>query len=262
VGIMEKLRYGSRKWAKTIAVVEEPPRLERAGGLYGVTRPGEAVLQDTFKIRLAHDDQRTREARFLVEKRYRDVGYTAHAGQHNGQPRAAVCPERITLATYKQEAVVGTMTIGFDTGHGLLADELYRGEIDTLRADGRLVCEFTKLAFDAKKASKRVLGGLFNVAYLYVVRIWDYQDVIIEVNPSHAGFYKRTLGFREFGGERHCPRVGAPAVLLRLEAYYARRMVETFGGQAGDAALKERSLYPYFMPPEQEKALLARMARG
>lgn len=259
---MERLRFGSRKWAKTIAVVEEPLRPDHIGGLAEATRPGEAVLRDTFKIRLAHDDQRTREARFLVEKRYRDVGYTSNAGQHNGQPRPAVCPERITLATYKDEAVVGTLTIGFDTGHGLLADELYRAEIDTLRAQGRRVCEFTKLAFDIKKASKRVLGSLFNVAYLYTAKIWGYQDVIIEVNPSHAGFYKRTLGFQDLGGERHCSRVGAPAVLLRLESDYACQMAERFGGQAGNATLKERSLYPYFMALEQEKALLARMARG
>ena len=260
MGIMERLRFGSRKWAKTIAVVEHPPRLSNAGVMPGGeginTLPGGAVSQDTFKIRLAHDDARTREARFLVEKRYRDAGYST-----NGGPPRVVCPERITLATYKSEEVVGTLTVGFDTGHGLLADELYRPEIEALRARGQKVCEFTKLAFDAKKASKRVLGGLFHVAYLYVVRIWGYTDVVIEVNPSHANFYKRMLGFTELAGERFCPRVGAPAVLLHLDTEHARRMAESYGGQASAAAHTERSLYPYFMAPEQELALLARMAR-
>ena len=259
MGIMERLLYGSRKWAKTIAVVEQPPRLSNAGvmpGGDGVV-PGGAVSQDTFKIRLAHDDARTREARFLVEKRYRDAGYSLSGGASHKE----VCPERITLATYKGEEVVGTLTIGFDTGHELLADELYRPEIEALRARGRKVCEFTKLAFDAKKASKRVLGSLFHVAYLYSVRIWGYTDVIIEVNPSHANFYKRMLGFTELGGERFCPRVGAPAVLLHLDTAHSRRMAETYGGQAGAAAHTERSLYPYFMAPEQERVLLARMAR-
>lgn len=262
MGIMERLRFGSRNWAKTIAVVEPPPRLRDAGLLHGERRaPGEeagTVRQDTFKVRLAHDAERTREARFLVEKRYSDVGY-----QLTASTARQICPERITLGTYKGDEVVGTLTIGFDTGQGLLVDELYKAEIDALRAqDGRRICEFTKLAIDTKKASKRVLASLFNVAYLYAVKIWHYTDIVIEVNPSHASFYQRMLGFTELAGERYCPRVGAPAVLLRLETAHARHMAETHGGRAGDPALPERSLYPYFMPLDKERALLERMARG
>ncbi len=262
MGIMERLRFGSRNWAKTIAVVEPPTRLRDVGLLHGGQgEPGEAsgtVRQDAFKIRLAHDAERTREARFLVEKRYRDVGYQLTAGDAR-----QICPERITLATYKGDEVVGTLTIGFDTGQGLLADELYKAEIDQLRARGdRRVAEFCKLAIDTKKASKRVLASLFNVAYLYVVRIWHYTDMVIEVNPAHVSFYKRMLGFQELAGERMCPRVGAPAVLLHIETAYARELVRLYAGRAGQPGLTDRSFYPYFMSAEKELALLQRMARG
>jgi hypothetical protein len=257
---MERLRRGSRTWARTIAVVEPPARLQNLGiadvGTGVANEPAGAVKKDTFKIRLAHDDSRTREARILVEKRYSDVGYK------NASSSGQICPERITLATYKDDTVIGTITVGFDTGDGLLVDELYGEEIDKLRQQGLRVCEFTKLAIDHKGASKRMIAGLFQVASLYAVRIWGYTDIVIEVNPSHVPFYQRMLGFQPLGEERVCPRVGAPALLLRLDAAnYGSLMVEKFAGHP-ELSRQERSLYPYFMSPQEENAILARIARG
>jgi hypothetical protein len=261
MGIMDRLKRGSRTWARTIAVVEPPPRLQNFGTTQGGINPNDAahgeVKKDTFKIRLAHDDNRTREARFLVEKRYRDVGY-----QVGAQSTQQVCPERITLATYKEDTVIGTITVGFDTGEGLLVDELYGEEVNALRRQGLRVCEFTKLAIDHKGASKRMIAGLFQVAYLYAIRIWGYTDIVIEVNPSHVPFYQRMLGFQPLGAERMCPRVNAPALLLRLDAAnYGLKMVETYAGHP-ELSRQERSLYPYFMSPDEERAILARIARG
>ena len=261
MGIMERLRRGSRTWARTIAVVEPPPNLQNVGmsntGWGQKDESAGEILKDTFKIRLAHDDSRTREARFLVEKRYRDVGY-----QINAQAGQQICPERITLATYKGDEVIGTITVGFDTGDGLLVDELYKPEVDSLRQQGLRVCEFTKLAIDHKGASKRMIAGLFQVAYLYAIRIWGYTDIVIEVNPSHVAFYRRMLGFQQLGAERICPRVGAPALLLRLDATgYGTQMIEKFAGHP-ELSRQERSLYPYFMSPQEERVILARIARG
>lgn len=256
---MDRLRFGSKAWAKTIAIVE-PARLHNVGLTpqsrgKGEARP-EEVSRDTFKIRLAHDASRTREARFLVEKRYVEKGYAL--SKEPGQP---ICPERITLATYKDEEVVGTLTIGFDTGDGLLADELYKAEIDALRSEGRRVCEFTKLATDTKRASKRMMASLFNIAFLYAGRIWGYTDIVIEVNPSHVSFYERLLGFRVLGTERMCSRVKAPAVLMRVESSYGQSMIAEFGGRP-ELARQERTLFPYFMSPDDEHAIIQRMMRG
>jgi hypothetical protein len=107
-----------------------------------------------------------------------------------------------------------------------------------------------------------MIAGLFQVAYLYAVRIWDYTDIVIEVNPSHVSFYQRMLGFQQLGVERMCPRVGAPALLLRLDvANYGALMMEKFAGHP-ELSRQERSLYPYFMSPHEENAILARIARG
>lgn len=74
-------------------------------------------------------------------------------------------------------------------------------------------------------------------------------------------FYKRMLGFRDFGGERPCTRVGAPAVLLRLELDYMGEQIRRWGGLM-EAHGEERSFYPYFFPTWDEPGITARLMNG
>lgn len=264
MGIFERLRFGSRAWAKTIAIVE-PSRLKNVGltpQVRGMPRESsEEVSRDTFKIRLAHDASRTAEARFLVEKQYVKKGYMPAQGRVQGRSTKQTCPESVTLATYRDDEMMGTLTVGSDVGNGLLVDELYKAEVDKLRQEGRQVCEFTKLAIDNKRTSKRLLAGLFHVGLFYAERVMGCTDFIIEVNPSHVGFYQRLLGFEVIGEERLCLRVHAPAVLLRLEATNFREMVNRYAGRP-ELAKQERTLYPYFLPLEEEVKILRRFTLG
>jgi hypothetical protein len=45
----------------------------------------------------------------------------------------------------------------------------------------------------------------------------NVTDVFVEVSPRHERFYRGTFGFTRAAGRQICPRVMAPAVLLRLE---------------------------------------------
>lgn len=256
MSIFNWFRREGTAWAKTIAVVE-PSRLKNLGltGAAGAPTPvaGNNISHDTFKIRLAHDASRRAEAKFLVEKQYGKKGYATSPGSESKQ----ACPESVTFASYKDDLMVGTLTVNFDVGNGLLGDALYKAEVDQLRQQGRRVCEFTKLAIDNKRSSKRLIAGLFHVGLLCAERVWGYTDFIIEVNPSHVGFYHRLMGFEIIGEERYCPRVQAPAVLLRLEASKFREMVDHYAGRL-DMSKTERTLYPYFLLPEQEKKIVAR----
>ncbi len=74
-------------------------------------------------------------------------------------------------------------------------------------------------------------------------------------------FYKRMLGFSDFGEERECTRVGAPAVLLRLPLSEMGAQIRRWGGlmeQHGD----ERSFYPYFFPIWDEPGITGRLMEG
>jgi hypothetical protein len=159
---------------------------------------------------------------------------------------------------FQSNKVTGTLTLGLDSPNGLLADELYKSEIDSLRAAGHKVCELTKLAVDQPQTSKRVLAALFHIAYIYGRVMQGYTDVVIEVNPRHVIFYKRMLGFKEFGPVRLCGRVNAPAVLLRLEIGYVDRQIELLGGKT-ESAKGDHSLYPYFFSKEDEKGITQRL---
>ena len=91
----------------------------------------------------------------------------------------------------------------------------------------------------------------------------NQTDVVIEVTPKHALFYKRMLGFEPFGEERLNTRVNTVGVLLRLEIDYVDQQIARWGGKTdSDVAKSERSLYPYFFSNEDEKGVVQRLLRG
>jgi len=211
-----------------------------------------AVNRRLFKIRLADSDGRRSSASMLINKMYSWRGYNASPVTSTGTPN------RITLVASDEGETLGTLSLGLDSPVGLLVDEMYKLEVDAVRHGGRSVCELTKLAVDQQKGSKRVLAALFHIAYVYGRVLNQVTDVFIEVNPRHVPFYQRMLGFVQAGEARLCPRVNAPAVLLRLQLSYVDEQIEKFGGQA-DLGKSERSLYPYFFSKREEVGIARRV---
>jgi hypothetical protein len=124
---------------------------------------------------------------------------------------------------------VGTLTVGVDAGNGLVVDEANREMVDGLRQAGRRVVELRRLAVRDAVGTKAVLAHLFRAAYLVGREVHDATDVLIEVNPRHASFYRRIFGFVRMGDEWICARVNAPAVLLRLDIANLDRKLTGFG---------------------------------
>lgn len=154
----------------------------------------------------------------LVARRYAGRGYTVEAKSIAAPaPGGSAGGEFTFISSDPSGATVGTMTLRLDGPGGLLAEGAYAVELAAVRAEGRRVCELTRLAVDADVDFRSVLAALFSVAYLLAVRIHRATDVFVEVNPRHVAFYRRALGFIEAAGERLCSRVGAPSVLMRLE---------------------------------------------
>lgn len=156
-----------------------------------------------------------------------------------------------TLVVQVDGAAQGTLTIRFDNGY-LAAQENFPEYIDELRAQGKRLCEFGKLAVDASVRSKRVLGAMFQLAWLLAFQIRGATDILAEVNPTHANFYQKMLDFERIGDERNCDRVGAPAVLLLLSAEKGHEL---------QAATKGRGFYPYFFSAADRDTLLRQLTR-
>ncbi|MEQ1591232.1 MAG: hypothetical protein ABL892_02470 [Thiobacillaceae bacterium] len=251
------LRWKKRpdEWDKTIIAVS-PYALKDLVLMQGAepqTSELETLQQQSFKIRLAHSDERINCASMLIQRMYLKRGYDV--------PGMQKLPARITLTASQNEIVVGTITLGIEAGNGLLADKNYKHEVDLIRAGGRQVCELTKFAVDQTHGSKRVLAALFHIAYIYGRVLQKQTDVVIEVTPKHAPFYKRMLGFEQLGTERLNSRVNTMGVLLRLEIEYVDRQIERWGGRT-EAAQGERSLYPYFFSKEDEAGITQRLLQG
>jgi hypothetical protein len=217
---------------------------------------GDPVVQEErmgeklFKLRFAQHDETFNNASMLVQKRYAWRGF----------PKAQLkkYPNRITILSFFEERIVGTVTVGYDSEEGILVDEIYKDEIDALRAQGKRVGELSKLAIDEDIGSKQLLASLIHIAYLYGV-IHQCTDAVIEVVPRHKVFYEKMLGFKQIGEEKMNNRVNFPVLLMHLELETMRQKIEAFGGK-GKAA-KERSLYPYFFSAHDQEGILGRLLK-
>ncbi len=208
----------------------------------------------SFGIRPADSDGQRRHAGMLIKKMYAWRGYPG------GGPLARH-PDRMTLVAsdYRNGAPIGTLTIGLDGSTGLMADQVYHEEAQALRQAGSRLCEMTKFAIERSVNSKRLLGALFHVAFIFAYHIHGRSDLLIEVTPQHARFYRHLLGFEQFGREVLNPRVNTRGVLLRLPLHYAAEQIRRLGG-LGEASL-ERSLYPYGFSATEEAGVIARLKR-
>jgi hypothetical protein len=209
------------------------------------------IEQKNFRIRLADTENGRNSASMLINKMYAWRGYgSAH------QVKAS--PSRITLTASDKEKVIGTVTLGIDSEEGLLADEIFKPEIDMRRNAGGKVCELTKLAFDPDIRSKFALASLFHIVFIYGRRMHNCTDVFIEVNPRHRRFYETMLGFKRQCEIRTNPRVNAPAVLLWVDIGYVEEQIRKYGGTS-DNPDTTRSLYPYFFSPREEAGIHGRL---
>lgn len=205
---------------------------------------------DVFRVRLARPRTLQQDASQLVQRRYEGRGYQTRP--------AMIDPDLFTFAAYNSGELVGTVSVRFDSDHGLSADELYRAEVNELRTSGKTLCEFTRLALDFNALSKEVLGALFHTCHLYAHVVRGLTHSVIEVNPRHVAFYRRVLHFRPVGPERHNARVGAPAVMLALDFSVIDRELERFFAQT-DWREKANSFFIHWFSPKDAPGVLGRL---
>ncbi len=203
-----------------------------------------------FKIRLANTEGVRSSASYLIQKMYGWRGYSVSPLPNDQRP--------ITIVASDADRALATISVRFDSAEKLLADELYGAELGNLRAKGARLCEFTRLAIDRGEQSREVLAMMFHVAYIYARRFARCTDLLIEVNPRHVRFYQAMLGFETVAGERICPRVNAPAVLLRLDLSYCEQQIARYGGHR-ELAGSTRSLYPLAFSLREEDGIRGRL---
>ncbi len=203
-----------------------------------------------LRIRRVESTDLHEKASFLVQKMYGWRGYETDF--------ESPTPNSLTVAAEINDKTLATITVNFDSPDGLAVTSLYPEQVDSLVSQGARVCEFTRLAVDRTEHSKDLLAMIFHVAYVQARLLHGRTDLLIEVNPRHARYYSRMLGFRCLGPKRLCPRVNADAVLMWLPLQHAGDQIARHAGQRrGDEI--ERSLYPQFFSLDHESAILERL---
>lgn len=174
-------------------------------------------------VSVARSQAQRERASGLIRKMYSSRGY-----ETDFLSKSRSAPQQTFVAGTAPADCLGTITVIQDSVDGLQVDALFPDEVDAVRAQGRRICEFSRLAVDDLEDSKKVLASLFHVAFSYSQKVQDCDDIFIEVNPRHAPFYIRMLGFERAADAKICPRVNAPAVLLRMEVCKGAKKVEKF----------------------------------
>jgi hypothetical protein len=262
-------------------------RLEEEAGIEPAAPASSAFVfaDGKYTIRVANDLESRRKAYGLVYRLYLEREY---AQPHPAKMWLSIfdaLPETVTLLVEKQAegttpappptvpsafslqpsartVPVGALTVVFDSPMGLPADELYRPELDALRAAGRRPAEIVSLGVaEEAGAGSEILVKLFNFVYLLSKKVRGATDSMITVNPRHVRFYEKTLLFSAAGPEREYDKVGgAPALLLRLDLDVPEERVRLEHGPAETRPPRSRTLYPMFHAPAEEPGFVAGLA--
>ena len=209
-----------------------------------------------FKIRVASDRASRQKAYALAYRVYRRCGYVNESASGLCVSAYDAFAGAFTLlAEDSSGKECGTITMVFDSGLGLPCNEIYREEVDGLRAQSCSLVEFTRLAIDDDTPNARtLLFHLIHLCYAFARCGGGCSDMLIEVNPRHVPYYQRLLRFEIAGPERPCPRVkDAPAVLLRLNIVKMEAELDGFS-HGRDRSGKRLHAYMFSADEEREVA--------
>lgn len=207
------------------------------------------ITKKDFSIRVA-DESRAASVDKLVTRMYRSRGYLV---ADDGCRPSVSDRGTVTLEALSGRTTIGTLTVNLGQRRRLNAETLYAEEIAPYRQPGRRLCEFNRLALHMDETSKEVLAAIFHVGVVFAAKIFGASDLFIEVNPRHAPFYRRKIGFALAGEERVCPRVDAPAVLLHKDLAVCTEELARLGGVRTP---DNKSFYAFALTPAEERIVL------
>ena len=211
--------------------------------------PRTLIEKNDFAIRIA-DENSSEAVDALVQRMYGRRGYCL---SDRADSRSMQRGTSITLEAQQEGTTIGTLTVNLGGIRGLNAEALYAQEIVPSRRAGLRPCEFNRLAMGTDESNKEALAGMFHVGIIFAFQVFRATDLFIEVNPRHAVFYRRKIGFECIGEERICPRVNAPALLLHKDLAVCTEELSRLGGLRDPS---NRSFYAFALTPEEVQGVV------
>src|SRR5205823_4035297 len=100
------------------------------------------LQRNKLRLAIAESKEQHADAKDLIRRRYAWRGYQAAAA--DGKSAVDRSAQEITFIVNDANATVGTVTLGLDGPHGLLAELTHHNVVEHVRAHGRKVCELTR----------------------------------------------------------------------------------------------------------------------
>ena len=194
---------------------------------------------DRPSIKIAETRDELEQAFSLVYQEYLKLGYIAKPGSSQIHLTLYhVLPETAVFIFKSYLTVISTLTQIFDSKlFALPMDALYHDELNALRDRGRKLAELSALVTPSEARWRSIFLYLYRAIYWYAIYN-KVDDLCITVNPKHVKFYKSIFFFEELGPERHYPKVGAPAVALRLDlGDFRDKLIEAYSALDFDCDL-------------------------
>jgi hypothetical protein len=212
-----------------------------------------------LECKIASSIDEWREAFSLVHDSYLRAGLSEPRPSGLRVTPYHLLPTTSTLIARYHDEVVGTLSLICDSEAGVPMELVYADEIAAARNQGVCFAEVSCLATQQLATSDYicVFMRLMRLVAQHA-RYLDVQRLVIATHPRHALFYRRFMGFRQFGRQTSYPTVrGAPAVAACLDFAEADRQPppyynECFGVRIHEEALRQRPMQDddaaYFQP--------------
>ena len=161
-------------------------------------------------------------------------------------------PVTSTLIARYHGEVVGTLTLICDSEAGVPMELVYGDEVAAARQQGIAFAEVSCLATQ-QLATTDYICVFMRLMRLVAqhARYLQVERLVIATHPRHAFFYRRFMGFRQFGRQTSYPTVrGAPAVAAYLDFAEADRQPPPYYHECFGVRIHEEALRPRPMPEE------------
>lgn len=171
-------------------------------------------------IRLVENFQERCLAWNLVYRKYREQGFVlAHpSGLHFSM--LDLLPTSLTWIAHHKTKLVGTMSLVFHSSAGLPCGLDFEEDLRRFGIDGKVICEFTKLAVDVSSRSLSNLSLLIVGSMIHWCHLAQVDDLICVVHPKHGHTWSHVFGWKALGEIRgHAGVNNNPGILLHLDLW-------------------------------------------
>ncbi|MFC1479369.1 hypothetical protein ACFL6F_02125 [Planctomycetota bacterium] len=206
------------------------------------------MLINDIEIKIASSSEELQNAYNLVYRNYIEKGFCKLDINRMRIYLFDSLPDTRTFIAKKDNTVIATATLVFNSSVGLPSSGVFEDLISDLSENTMNLCEISKLAVDQNMREiqqLKVLSLLFRSCWLYALHFSPATHFLIMVEPKHQPFYEKHYFFKSIGDTRKDPHASnTPSALLLMPLD-----VKEQAYKESDSTRGEKRLFFYYNDP-------------